>query len=125
MLDREAGELAVLSRRSAIFEEYLRQQTPERRAALTAAEKRYAVAHSAQLASYEETFRELMQGYEETPAGSQVRSDPGLAAYLRALESGDNNGDWSWKPLRDKALSDSFHTFLGVPPSAAELYGRL
>lgn len=36
---------------------------------------------------------------------------------------GDFNGDWSWKPARDKALGEDI-TLTGVPPSAAELYGR-
>jgi hypothetical protein len=43
---------------------------------------------------------------------------------LLALESADFlNGDWSWKPGRDKRLGKNFVTFRGVPPSAAELYG--
>lgn len=33
-------------------------------------------------------------------------------------------GDWSWKPGRDAALGENFVTFRGVPPGAAELYGR-
>lgn len=32
-----------------------------------------------------------------------------------------STGDWSWKPLRDKKLGENFRTFLGVPPSTAEL----
>ena len=36
---------------------------------------------------------------------------------------GDFSGDWSFKPWRDKRLGVNFVTFLGVPRSAAELYG--
>jgi hypothetical protein len=35
----------------------------------------------------------------------------------------DANGDWSWKPCRDRLLTlyDAFRTFHGVPPGGAEL----
>jgi hypothetical protein len=49
--------------------------------------------------------------------------------HLIGQLAADSNGDWSWKPARDKALGGhkspyigGFHTFKGVPPSAAELY---
>lgn len=108
----------MLNRRSNgsnAFEEYLRRQSPERRAAITAAEKRYAAVHSAHLASYEETFKDIMHGYQETPAG------PGRST----LVDEQVGGYWSWKPFRDRAAGydkeSTFTTFLGVPRSAAEL----
>lgn len=81
----------MLNSRSARFEEYLRNQPAARRAEISAAEKRYAAAHAASLASYEEIFMETMHGYEETPAGPGSRKS--LALF------GDD-GDWSWQPQR-------------------------
>lgn len=53
--------------------------------------------------------------------------------FHSSLAEESMNGDWSWKPQRDKRLKsgydkdrayfDDFKTFRGVPPSAAELYG--
>lgn len=36
----------------------------------------------------------------------------------------NSTGDHFWKPARDKALGTDFKTFLGVPPSPAELRAR-
>lgn len=45
---------------------------------------------------------------------------------LMSLLTENSQGDWSWKPARDRASGygkgSTFKTFLGVPPSAAELY---
>jgi hypothetical protein len=39
------------------------------------------------------------------------------------LDETTMNGDWSWKPARDENVGENLKTVLGVPPSAAELYG--
>lgn len=108
------------NKRSPEFEDYLARQTPERRAALVEAEKRYAALHSVHLSSFEETFKDIMHGYEDKPAGPP-------RARLR-----QDNSDWSWKPdghpgarcSHNPRRYSSMKTFRGVPPSAAELYGR-
>lgn len=52
---------------------------------------------------------------------SDGENDEGGYSTLAA----NSNGDWSWKPFRDRVLGDDLQTFTGVPPSAAELYGRM
>lgn len=49
--------------------------------------------------------------------------DTATGPVLSAL-SDDAMGDWSWKPLRDKALGENMVTFRGVPPSPAEMSHR-
>jgi hypothetical protein len=58
-----------LNNRSDYFQQYLYQQDAPRRTGLIAAEKRYAAAHSAYLASCEETHKDALHGYEDSPAG--------------------------------------------------------
>lgn len=62
--------------------------------------------------------------------GHVAASDSTDGGHSRLME--DCMGDWSWKPLRDRALGQDtlfkksdFVTFRGVPPGAAELYGRV
>jgi len=83
--------------------------------------------------------------FDTTPCGRHVaaerddepgneRSRPGDGdprngvAGERALQTarilgGDPEGDWSWKPQRDRLLGKDMGTFRGVPKGAAELYG--
>ncbi len=39
---------------------------------------------------------------------------------LVRLLAGDTEGDWSWKPGRDRLLGDKMVTFRGVPPGMPE-----
>lgn len=52
--------------------------------------------------------------------GETHGAHPGFAEHSTG---GEHSGDWSWKPWRDERLGKDFVTFLGVPKSAAELYG--
>jgi hypothetical protein len=106
--------------RSWAFEQYLRRQPLERRLQLIAAEKEYSANHGARLSALEQVFWECMQGYEDTNEGAAVALIPsGLPKELRG-------GDWSWKPLRNSKFAQfEMPAFTGVPPSAAELYGRM
>jgi hypothetical protein len=83
--------------------------------------------------------------FDTTPSGQRVRAEredepgderpkpgdgiPGEAtdgrhaAKLRIL-GGDTEGDWSWKPGRDKLLGEDMVTFLGVPKGMPEQLGR-
>ena len=68
---------------------------------------------------------------EQTPlqqsrqrAYDPARGDPSrdtLSSTISTLFD-DCMGDWSWKPLRDRALGKNMVTFLGVPPSGAEMF---
>lgn len=51
-----------------------------------------------------------------------VPSD-GASAPIYGRLAVDANGDWSWKPYRDRlaTMFDAFRTFGGVPPGGAEL----
>lgn len=65
-------------KRSAAFQRYLDEQTPERRAEILAAESKYLVEtqpaaaddqKSSARGALEQDFRESFQGYEDRPAG--------------------------------------------------------
>lgn len=57
-----------------------------------------------------------------TPSDSE--SDEGVGHSKLAEDS--LNGNWSWKPERNSAFPQfEMPAFKGVPPSAAELYGRV
>lgn len=54
---------------------------------------------------------------------SDGETEGGTHSHLS--ESVLHAGDWSWKPIRNKQfLQGCMPRFMGVPPSAAELYGR-
>ena len=83
--------------------------------------------------------------FDTTPTGQRIRAerddepgnehprpgdgDPraGIAGdrhlSVERILGGDPEGDWSWKPARDKRVGDKMVTFMGVPKGAAELYG--
>ena len=83
--------------------------------------------------------------FDTTPFGRGVRAErtdepgdehptpgdgvPGEATAGRhrliRLLAGDTEGDWSWKPGRDRLLGDKMVTFRGVPPSQAELLANV
>ena len=56
------------NRRSTEFEEYLRAQSPERRAALMVAERKFEESHISKLVAAEQFFWEALQGFEDLPA---------------------------------------------------------
>ena len=67
---------------------------------------------------------EFIEEYQVLTDSRARRFTPGEdGGHFSALTEACS-GDWSWKPGRDKALGDKMVTFKGVPPSAAELYGR-
>lgn len=58
----------------------------------------------------------------ESPTEASI-TDPTVRHRKRSsILTADTNGDWSWKPARDRAISENLRTFRGVPPSGAELY---
>ena len=69
---------------------------------------------------FEEHKLHLLPARKYDPAAGADDGEGGIYSHLAELCS----GDWSWKPARDEALGDKMVTFKGVPPSAAELYGR-
>lgn len=66
----------------------------------------------------EHTIRLGNYGRAYTPTASERDIE---GAYS-SLAADSMNGDWSWKPQRDKALGHKFVTFRGVPAGAPELY---
>jgi hypothetical protein len=97
------------------FDAHLQTLSAQERAKILAAEREYAKDHADRLRHEERVFNESMVGYEDRPAGPRAHEFWAFA---------DHNGDWSWKPARDKLLGDKFVTFLGVPPSVAETRPR-
>lgn len=95
--------------RSSLYHAWLMQQPAEYRARLWAAEAKFVADQRDRAAHIEQMFRDSLEGYAETPAGTRDLN-PNF----------DSPGNWSWKPGRDKALGDNMVTFKGVPPSAAE-----
>lgn len=112
----------------SLFEEYLLRQPAARRLEIRAAERAYAKEHGARLATATRVFRECMTGLEETyrfeDQPSSSFTPRGRATNQPVIVSA--GGNWSWQPLRDDVATErgTFKTFHGVPPSAAELYGR-
>lgn len=56
----------------------------------------------------------------EPSSGTSDEHGPSLSQLVE-----HSSGDWSWKPERNKHFPQfGMPAFPGVPPSAAELYGR-
>lgn len=73
--------------RSTLYEDWLRAQTPAYRAQLLRAEAEFVTSHREKLRGLETVMSESMEGYEDSPVGSQSQLFNG-------------SGDWSWQPQR-------------------------